>query len=223
MNTGSLTRELGWTPYAWLVYLAFFLVVPVLQGGPASVWVATLAALALFLPLYFRGFRETGRRALLVALAILAIGMAVTPLNHGGNCFFIYSAAFIGHVGRPRQAFRWLLLVLALPLVEAYVLGWPVYVWLTALVVGGVVGGTNIHFAEVRRQHAKVRVAQEAAEEMARIAERERISRDLHDLLGHTLSLIVLKSELASKLAERDPARAASAFRARRSARCARR
>lgn len=39
---------------------------------------------------------------------------------------------------------------------------------------------------------------------MATIAERERISRDLHDLLGHTLSLITLKAELAGKLVERD-------------------
>jgi two-component system sensor histidine kinase DesK len=48
---------------------------------------------------------------------------------------------------------------------------------------------------------------------MARIAERERIGRDLHDLLGHTLSVIVLKSELASRLADRDPARAVTEIR----------
>jgi two-component system sensor histidine kinase DesK len=35
------------------------------------------------------------------------------------------------------------------------------------------------------------------------------IARDLHDVLGHTLTLIVLKTELASKLADRDPARRA--------------
>jgi hypothetical protein len=48
---------------------------------------------------------------------------------------------------------------------------------------------------------------------MATIAERERISRDLHDLLGHSLSLIALKAELAGKLASATsrPARARSA------------
>ena len=45
-------------------------------------------------------------------------------------------------------------------------------------------------------------MAHEEIETLAKIAERERIGRDLHDLLGHTLSVIVLKSELASKLAE---------------------
>ncbi len=50
----------------------------------------------------------------------------------------------------------------------------------------------------------------EARGEVARLAaneERLRISRDLHDLLGHTLALIVLKSEVAARLADRDPAK----------------
>jgi two-component system sensor histidine kinase DesK len=50
----------------------------------------------------------------------------------------------------------------------------------------------------------------EARGEVARLAaneERLRISRDLHDLLGHTLSLIVLKSEVATRLVDRDPAK----------------
>ena len=39
---------------------------------------------------------------------------------------------------------------------------------------------------------------------LATLAERERIGRDLHDLLGHTLSVVALKSELARKLIDRD-------------------
>jgi two-component system sensor histidine kinase DesK len=48
--------------------------------------------------------------------------------------------------------------------------------------------------------------------ELARRAvteERLRLARDLHDLLGHTLSLITLKSELARRLIEKEPAHAA--------------
>ena len=45
------------------------------------------------------------------------------------------------------------------------------------------------------------------------MAERERIARDLHDVLGHTLSLVILKSELATKLADRDPERAREEIR----------
>ena len=81
---------------------------------------------------------------------------------------------------------------------------------------------------EAPRADHRLRLAQDEVEHLAKVAERERIARDLHDLLGHTLSLIVLKSELAAKLSESDPARGrrrksvtSSAFRARRSARCA--
>src|SRR5690606_25498793 len=45
---------------------------------------------------------------------------------------------------------------------------------------------------------------------LAGLAERERSGRDLHDLLGHTLSLVALKSDLAARLVERDPAAARS-------------
>jgi two-component system sensor histidine kinase DesK len=54
----------------------------------------------------------------------------------------------------------------------------------------------------------KLRKADEEIEHLAKVAERERIARDLHDLLGHTLSLITLKAELARKLVDRDPQRA---------------
>jgi two-component system, NarL family, sensor histidine kinase DesK len=49
-------------------------------------------------------------------------------------------------------------------------------------------------------------------EELARTAveaERLRFARDLHDLLGHTLSVMVVKAQVTRKLADRDPALAA--------------
>ncbi|HIY66289.1 MAG TPA: sensor histidine kinase, partial [Candidatus Agrococcus pullicola] len=36
--------------------------------------------------------------------------------------------------------------------------------------------------------------------------EREAIARDVHDLIGHTLTVVKLKSELAGRLVDRDPA-----------------
>jgi two-component system sensor histidine kinase DesK len=72
------------------------------------------------------------------------------------------------------------------------------------------IGAVDTHYAERRRQNRKLRLAQEEVEHMAKVAERERIARDLHDVLGHTLSVIILKSELASKLADMDPIRASA-------------
>jgi two-component system sensor histidine kinase DesK len=58
-----------------------------------------------------------------------------------------------------------------------------------------------------------IRDAHDGQEAKARLAvseERLRFARDLHDLLGHSLSVISLKSELAAKLAPRDTGRAAA-------------
>ena len=68
-----------------------------------------------------------------------------------------------------------------------------------------VVGAASIFDAERRAQQARLRRADEEIERLATIAERERIARDLHDLLGHTLSVIVLKSELAARLIPSTP------------------
>src|SRR3546814_4560513 len=52
---------------------------------------------------------------------------------------------------------------------------------------------------------AALQLSHDEVRRLAATAERERIGRDLHDLLGHTLSLITLKLELSRKLFERDP------------------
>jgi two-component system sensor histidine kinase DesK len=75
--------------------------------------------------------------------------------------------------------------------------------WAVSIVVALGVAGSNIHFAEKNRADTKLRMAQDEIEHLAKVAERERIARDLHDVLGHTLSLIIVKSTLASKLLDR--------------------
>jgi two-component system sensor histidine kinase DesK len=212
-TSDRLRRDVGWTPFAWLVYLVFYFA-PLIVGKPTTsqvVW--SLVAVAVFLPLYFAAFRTTGRRILVIAWAVHAIGAAIVPINPSGVCFFIYAAAFVPFGCRPRAAVGWLALMLLSIAAQAFLHGLTDWTWLPVLAVAGVVGATNIHFVEMRRKERSLRVAQAAVEEMARIAERERIGRDLHDLLGHTLSVIVLKSEVASRLADRDPQRAVAEIR----------
>jgi len=66
----------------------------------------------------------------------------------------------------------------------------------------------NYHFAQKKSVARQLQLAHDQVEHLAKVAERERIARDLHDLLGHTLSVITLKAELARKLMDRDPERA---------------
>jgi two-component system sensor histidine kinase DesK len=65
-------------------------------------------------------------------------------------------------------------------------------------------------FGRLARGNRELRAAREELAKLAVSEERLRIARDVHDLLGHSLSVIALKSELAAKLVERDPSRAAA-------------
>jgi two-component system, NarL family, sensor histidine kinase DesK len=76
-------------------------------------------------------------------------------------------------------------------------------------VVSVAAAASNYMLLENRRKNLALRRSSEEVQRLARVAERERIGRDLHDLLGHTLSLIAIKSELAAKLLDRDRVAAA--------------
>lgn len=70
------------------------------------------------------------------------------------------------------------------------------------------VGLAMFGFFGIIRQHAALRAARAEVERLAADSERNRIARDLHDLLGHSLTTITVKAGLARRLAASDPERA---------------
>ncbi|MGE0043645.1 MAG: sensor histidine kinase [Vicinamibacterales bacterium] len=207
--------EHGWTPYLWLVYLAPYALFPYVTGAAPGGWLLQAAGLATFLPLYFRGYWVDGSARLPIILGIAALGVSLSWLNLGALSFFIYAAAFVGGA-RTGTAAGWWIGGLTLAGVSAAALsGWPAtglgYAATIApvAIVTPLIGFVNVHYASVRRRDAALNLAQEEIARLAAVAERQRIAGDLHDLLGHTLSVITLKADLAAKLVERDQARAA--------------
>jgi two-component system sensor histidine kinase DesK len=204
---------LGWTPYAWLIYLSIFIVYAAARNTTALDWIIDAAGVLAFLVLYFRGFWVRGPAKLWIVFSILGLGVVYAPRNPGASVFFIYAAGFLGDVGPPAAGVRWLFVIVTVLALESWLIQLPPESWVPGIIFSVIVGGTNIHFAEVQRKNDALLKARETSEHLAAVAERERIARDLHDLLGHTLSVIVIKSELAAKLSERNPARAAEEIR----------
>ena len=202
-------NEQGWTPYAWLVYLSIVPFILFVSGNrsPRS-WAISIAGMIVFLGLYFWGYWIKGRRLLWIALAILLLGIGFAPYNSGAAVYFVYASSFLCYTGDSKFAFRLLLGVLLVIAVETWLFHLGPDFWISGGVFSFLVGSVNIHYAERRRQNQKLLRAQDEVERMAKIAERERIARDLHDVLGHTLSVIIIKSELASRIAEKDTPRA---------------
>jgi len=198
----------GGAAYLWLVYLGFFFVEWWFRPVSAIEYGLAALTLVVFLVLYFSAWWQRGAVALAHIAGMVALGAAWTPFNPGASVLFIYGASFAYRVGPPRRA---LALVLGIAAFAGLVAWWsqPVLVyWLPGVFISVMIGSVNIYFAERERHNAELRLSRAETRRLARVAERERIARDLHDVLGHTLSLITVKSELAAKLLERDPARA---------------
>src|SRR5690606_27986971 len=87
---------------------------------------------------------------------------------------------------------------------------WRLAAFVPALLFTPALGAPSILVAERDLGDRPLMRADAEIERLATIAERERIARDLRDLRGHTLSVIVLKSELAARLVRADPDRAAA-------------
>jgi two-component system sensor histidine kinase DesK len=132
------------------------------------------------------------------------------PFNAGASTFFIFAAAFTPFAVETQAAgIGGMLAIVAIAGLECLILHVGGWTWFYSAVFPLIVGGGNLFFAERNRMNRRLRKANEEIEHLAKVAERERIARDLHDVLGHTLSVITLKSELAGKLIDRDPQRAA--------------
>ncbi len=203
---------LGWMPIMLLGYLVF-LFVPVLVPSNADwgegvrwyLW-PTLASIAVFLPMYFLAYRASAMTRVLCALGIAALGYGLMPFNAFSNTYVIYAAAFTamlpGTVWTRLEALA--LLLIAYCAMAAW-LDFPVFVPAVTAIVSVAVFTGNYFQAETVRKRAELKLSHDEVRRLAALAERERIGRDLHDLLGHTLSLVALKSDLAGRLIARDP------------------
>jgi two-component system sensor histidine kinase DesK len=213
-ETATNERErAGWLPYAMLGYLALYLVPPALEGAGALVWAATLAGAAACVALYVGAVRARGRRRAASVVGLVALGLVFVPSNPAALVFFIYAGLLIPHVARPGVAWAAITGLVVVVLAQAWWLGLPLHVWFTAALCSAVAGVVNVNVVRRQQADARLRAAREDVERVAKDAERERIARDLHDVLGHTMSVIVLKSELAAKLVDRDAERAKAEIR----------
>jgi two-component system sensor histidine kinase DesK len=204
-------RSVRWS-LPWLLFLGFPIADLILTPRPSGVRIMAAVGLAAFTVAYvmlvsrmFVPGCEPSRQALVVVV-VLAVVLSVW-LGTAWAGLLIYVAA--GATATLPQRWVWPVVLGAAAvctgvvaadglLGDVFIL--PVMCLLTAFALQGTrhLISVNAELLEARDELARNAVAQE----------RLRFARDLHDLLGHSLSLIALKSELAGRLAEMDPTRA---------------
>lgn len=197
-----------WSVTLWhLVWLGILAFQPLYDDRNRLLqWIVAGAVVALFVPVYVAAARSGPARRWAPILTI-ALAVLVTPLNSGATVLFIYAAAFVGGSLPRRAALRWLaaftVLILALAVVSDIPMPWRLFAFTPNAILLWVIGLSVM--AEVEKARAD-KFHNARVEHLATVSERDRISRDLHDLLGQTLTGIVVRSQLAQRLAARDVA-----------------
>lgn len=180
-----------------MLFAAFILVLPLpLEHTVRSELRRTLdwLGVVVFLALFGLALDATRKRrsALWIVVAITLLGVAYAPFNPGSLVLFAYACALTPWFMRG-DALRTACIAAAI----IAVLGTEG--WLVALPVRFLLFTTGACVVAAASYLWVVRTVG-SVDRMAKVAERERIARDLHDVLGHTLSLITLKAELADQL-----------------------
>jgi len=173
--------------------------------------IGLLAFVAWYFALIFRTGRDEDNRLLLGSLTVLAAQSAVlaTTLGREWLVLFVYVSISSG-AALPFRLARW-----TIPAASVLLAGVALAVPggredLAALLFPALLGGFSMTgVRQLIRTTIELRQARATVAHLAANEERLRLARDLHDLLGHSLSLITLKSELAGRMLPGHPEKAA--------------
>jgi len=125
---------------------------------------------------------------------------------------FVYAAAFVGLTERRRLALVWFaglsVLTSVFTILSTVPAPWRWWGLLPSVLFIWVVGVIQLEVGAGEREADELRIRNARIEHLATMAERERIARDLHDLLGHSLTALVVRARLVQGLVGTEPERA---------------
>ena len=203
----KLESKLSWV---YLINLVFY-IIPLFAVSFAP-WEYLLMALALvlFLVCYFWAYRCQRQQLHWPIVGIVLVATLITPINSGSIAMFAYAGFFIGFAYTVKRylLLMSLLIVLLVALDLSFSIPWDLFLVMGVPIILAVSLLGRAEQSKLQRRLAELKSTDEI-KQLATMLERERIGRDLHDLLGHTLSSIILKADLAEKLLARQQSDAA--------------
>ncbi|WP_242215138.1 sensor histidine kinase [Bacillus cereus group sp. BfR-BA-01383] len=204
-------KHMGFFPYMWFVYLLF----PIYHLTQASGWklVLGIGMLIVFIVTYRQLYFVQKTFILWACIQMVLIFLFALFYNPFMIFFGFFTASAMGFTPS-KKAFRVLLCLLVV------MLGAFVFVYNNQLTTASLVNIVPMfilmlltpfgmrNFNQKKMLKNQLNEANEQIKDLVKREERQRIARDLHDTLGHTLSLITLKSQLVEKLIVKNPERA---------------
>ncbi|EKN70198.1 signal transduction histidine kinase [Neobacillus bataviensis LMG 21833] len=217
MKWSVFPRQFGFFPYVFLVYIGFPAFYLTKESGMKQL--IGYGMLLLFLVTYRQLYFSMGKRTFTYWLAIQLAIVFIFSLFYNLNYMFLgfFPANFIGWYPEKRVFRRgliWLVVVEILPFV-VHVIRTKTFltpaelIYFVPFLIIMLISPFGIRSMNRRMELEKeLARANQKIEELVKREERVRIARDLHDTLGHTLSLLTLKSQLVQRLTAVDPERA---------------
>lgn len=195
------------------------IVIPIcfLAAVPSALfrWIG-LGLILLTAVVHLQAFKGSLRWRTTCLVAEVMIMIATMIILSPGYIWMIFYPSSVLGAGFNLRQIRFSLIAMCTSLLTVAVilstrmhLAFPDWLMIFAGVVAGVVA-TYATWWQTQTMHSreKLKKANLQIERLTKIAERERISQDLHDVMGHELSMITLKSQLVERLIDRDPNRA---------------
>ena len=208
---GMMTRADGRVmrnmPFVILFNLAWLFFWPVIAGDSfLKVILPTLLSVPVFVYLHVCTYFTAGgpRMRLRYIFGVLLTGYVVSNFNPAALGYLIFGFFSIAFTVPTRIAALMIGTTIAAYVFEMWLLGHHSQTLLSVALPAILLGISALYTSYTAQQQMHLRRSNEEILRLATMAERERIGRDLHDLLGHTLSVVALKSELARKLIDRD-------------------
>ncbi len=208
---GMLRDETQLLRWGSLLYSVFWFEEPIHRRS-FTVWVIFLLFYGTFLTGYLRVLQGRGREQRFWLIALFVLGYIYYPFNPNAGGEFVFAvvvSSFFLRQGTTLSAFRRfaaILLAQAAGLfLETWLLHLPFSIAQSVVFFMVVIGLSNFSFARQVFVSGQLRKANEEIEHLTQQTERERIARDLHDLLGHTLTVIAVKSDVANRLFSLQP------------------
>ncbi|PGO31494.1 sensor histidine kinase [Bacillus cereus] len=204
-------KHMGFFPYMWLVYLLF----PLYNLTQVSGWklVIGIGMLIVFIITYRQLYFVQKTFVLWACIQMVLTFLFALFYNPFMIFFGFFTASAMGFAPS-KKAFRVLLCLLVV------MLGAFIFVNVNQLTIPSLVNIVPMfilmlltpfgmrNFNQKKMLKNQLNEANEQIKDLVKREERQRIARDLHDTLGHTLSLITLKSQLVEKLIVKNPERA---------------